>query len=558
MKKNYPLYQKFPVYETFERMIDGLSERYGSRTAVSYRRHPHDPEAVNVSFRALSYDVHALADSAVRAGMSGAHVALVGGISYEWLLSYLALQIAGATVVPLDREWLAEDLSATARFADCRFLLCDADIADKGKLIAEENGIPLIPMRDQDGAGVAAMVREGDPYRKYTGPVDTRAPSAIVFTSGTTGKGKGVMLCQDGILSDIYQALKILEAGERTIVTLPPHHTYGSNIGMLALLYAGANLYLSSGIKHILREMKEFKPDFMILVPLYVETFHRKIVTALREKRMEGVVGAMRRVSNGLRRMSLDLRRQFFRGVLSAFGGELRLIACGGAPLREEQIKFFEDLGITLLNGYGITECSPLISCNRNEFVCRGSVGVPLPSLEVKIEEPDENGEGEICVKGPSVMLGYYKQPEETAAAIDEDRFFHTGDIGKLSEDGVLYITGRIKNLIILSNGKNIYPEEIEGALSAIEGVTEVVVYEGQSERGSEHNQVVAEIFPDRELLEGRGVTDLDAYFHGKIEAYNKSCVKYKQIGLVRLREEEFPKNTLRKILRFKLDTGIE
>ncbi len=558
MNKNYPLYNDHPCYRSFEQFLDGVAERFATSPAFTYRDNPHGEETTVVSYRQFARDVRALASEAMRLGMSGKHCALIGGLSYEWICAYAAIQMIGAVIVPLDREWTAEDLADTVNVAECDFLFYDHDLADKAALIGERRPLVAFPIKHPEGEGVLALIRAGDPFWRYPGNLDTRAMSSLVFTSGTTGKGKGVMLCQDGIFSDLYNGFKILRAGERTIVTLPPHHTYGSNIGVFALLYAGTSLYLSNGLKYIVKEMKEFKPDFMVLVPLYLETFYRRIMKTLQDGKKDKLIEGLRKISNGLRHMRLDLRRQFFKPVLSAFGGELRFIISGGAPLRPELIKAFDDFGILIINGYGITECSPLIGANRNEFTRLGSVGVPLPSMDVKIEEPNENGEGEICVRGENVMLGYYKAPEETARVIDADRYFHTGDIGRFDEDGVLYITGRLKNLIILSNGKNVYPEEIETDLSAFPGVADVVVYEGVSRRGAGYNQVVAEIYPDPDFLEKNGIEDPKEHFAAAVNDYNKTAVPYKRIGCIKIRREEFPKNTLRKITRFKLDMSID
>ncbi len=558
MNQNYPFYNNYTFYGSFEKYVDGISERYGNKIAITYRENPRDKEPVKVSYRTLACDVHALANEAYKRGMAGKHCALVGRLSYEWICSYIAIQMIGAVVVPLDKDWTAEELSSTIGFAECAYLICDSELSAKSDVICAENELSLIKMNDPEDHGVFEMMRSGDPYWKYPGMLDTRAMSALVFTSGTTGKGKGVMLCQDGILSDVYNGLKILKAGQRSIVSLPPHHTYGSNIGIIAPLYAGTNLYLSSGLKYIVQEMKEFAPDYMILVPLYVETFHRRILSALKDSGKEKLVESMKSISNALRYLRIDLRRKLFKQILDSFGGELQFIVCGGAPLRAELVRDFDALGITLINGYGITECSPIISANRNDYNCPGSIGVPIPSMDIKIDQPNEDGEGEICARGANVMLGYYKQSEETAKVIDSEHYFHTGDIGRIDENGVLYITGRIKNLIILSNGKNVYPEEIETDISAIAGVSDVVVYEGVSRRGNDHNKVVAEIFPDYDYLKKNGIEDANDYFKVKISEYNRSAVKYKQVGYIKVRKEDFPKNTLRKITRFKLDMSIE
>ncbi len=560
MSHNYKLYDYVPHYSTFEAFVDGNAARFGDKTAIVYRRNPRDKESSKISFRTLADHIHALANAYVKMGMPGAHCALVGGLSYEWVCSYIALQMIGAVVVPLDREWTGEDLAATIQTAECRFLICDSDLKQKQETILAVNpALPVLAMRDPNESGVMALILGGDPTAREAHPaVDPRAMSTLVFTSGTTGKGKGVMLCQGGILNDCYNGLKLIRAGERTIVSLPPHHTYGSNIGIIALMYAGTELYLSSGLKYILQEMKEVRPDYMVLVPLYVETFHRRVTTAIAESGKAKLVGFMKGLARGLRCVGIDIRRRVFKQVLAAFGGELRFIVSGGAPLRPELVRDFEALGIQILNGYGITECSPLIAVNRNKFNTVGTVGIPIPSMDVKIDQPNEAGEGEICARGDNVMLGYYKDPEETAKVMDADGFFHTGDIGCVDKKGTLRITGRIKNLIILSNGKNVYPEEIETVISGIPGVIDVVVYEGISRRGVDQNRIVAEIYPDTDYFKKNGVEDLDAYFHEALESYNRTAVAYKKIGVIKVRNEEFPKNTLRKIMRFKLDMSID
>jgi long-chain acyl-CoA synthetase len=266
----------------------------------------------------------------------------------------------------------------------------------------------------------------------------------------------------------------------------------------------------------------------------------------------------MMKVSNGLRKIGIDKRRTFFKEILEAFGGELTFVISGGAPISQELMDDFDAWGVTILNGYGITECAPLISVNRNKYQVKGSVGLVLPCDEIKIANPNDNGEGEIRVKGPNVMLGYYKEPEATTEAFDSEGYFRTGDFGRLSDEGALYITGRLKNLIILSNGKNVYPEEIEQVFSNIPGVQDAVVYEGKSRRGAEFNTIVLEVFPDAEYCTANGIGDVHAYLQKFMDDYNRTAVPYKKVGLLKVRKEDFPKNTLRKIQRFKMDRTID
>ena len=306
-----------------------------------------------------------------------------------------------------------------------------------------------------------------------------------------------------------------------------------------------------------MKELKEQQPEHLVLVPLYMENFYRKILANAKDTGKYDTLFRMIKISNFLRKIGIDLRRKLFKSVLAAFGGKVKMIISGGAPVNPEILYFFESIGVQSLNGYGITECAPIIAVNRSRRSIPGSVGPILDIDEVRIDEPNEDGEGEILVKGPNVMLGYYKDESATADAFTEEGFFKTGDYGKLEGD-VIFITGRKKNLIILSNGKNVYPEEIENELSATPGILEIIVYEGKSKRGMEHNAIVAEIYPDKEFLVKNNIQDAQAYFKPFISKYNKDAVAYKKITVIKIRDEEFPKNTLRKILRFKLDMTIE
>jgi long-chain acyl-CoA synthetase len=359
------------------------------------------------------------------------------------------------------------------------------------------------------------------------------------------------------ILSNIANGLKLIEVSEKSIALLPLHHTFGSTINVLGHLCKGAELYLSMGTRYVLKELKAEKPTHLVLVPLYLETFYRKIWASIRAEGKEKLILRMIKLSNFLLKLGIDLRRKIFRSVREAFGGEVKMIISGGAPINAEIISFFEAMGISTLNGYGITECAPIIAVNRSKRSVAGSVGPVLSIDTIKIDEPNADDEGEILVKGPNVMLGYYKNEEATKLAITEDGYFRTGDYGKLEGD-VLFITGRKKNLIILSNGKNVYPEEIENELIATPGVLDIIVYEGQSVRGYEYNAIVAEIYPDMEYVAKNRITDIRAHLKKYVDEYNKSCVSYKKIGVLKVRDTEFPKNTLRKIMRFKLDMSID
>lgn len=557
--KNEQLHERLS-FQNIREMIEWAADTYGERPAFSFAK---GKATERVSYITLRDDVRALTSELLARGVTGRHVILVGKLSYDWALLYYSVLSAGGVLVPLDRDWHAEELGETAKRADGAFLFLDEDIAEKRDAIirtakiAEESvligGEGLLPLLTSGRRRYAE-----DPALYHRATIDERAMSLLVFTSGTTGKGKGVMLTQRGVLDDITAVTPYVAFREKTIGVLPPHHTYGSSVMLVGHVIIGAEVYISAGLRYVVKEMKAEKPGHMILVPLYLETFYRRILASLREKKKEALVFRMIKVSNALRKVGIDLRHKLFAEIRAAFGGELSMIVSGGAPINGEILAFFDAIGISTLNGYGITECSPIIAVNRSRRVVPGSVGTVLDINDVRIDGANEDGEGEILVKGSNVMLGYYKDEAATTEAIGEDGYFRTGDYGKLTEDGILSITGRKKNLIILSNGKNVYPEEIESELIAVPGVQDVVVYEGKSRRGMEHNAIVAEIFPDAEYMERNGITDVRAYLMGFVEAYNRTAVPYKKIAVLRIRKEDFPKNTLRKIMRFKMDMTID
>ncbi len=556
-------------FKSIRHIVEYAAKTYGNSTAFSYRLKPNDKEKVTVSYIEFRDDVRALATEMLSRKMEGKHIVAIGKMSYDFVVTYYATLLIGAVLVPLDRDWNSTELANTAKNADIDYLFCDEDLSDKSEGIQRICDLesPTVYFGATGEQGLSAMIAEG--RRKYLEDrrpyfavdFDNRKLSLLVYTSGTTGKGKGVMLCTDSIIRNMSDVVPYIDFEKKTVSVLPPHHTYGSTVMLIGHVMIGTEVYLSSGIRYVQKELVMERPGHLVLVPLYLETFYRKIQANLKNQGKDAMVSNMIKLAKVTRTASfglVDLREKLFAQIRNAFGGRIKTIVTGGAPINQEIVSFFEGLGISILNGYGITECSPLISVNRSRNVVKGSVGTVLDMDEVKISEPNEDGEGEICVKGPNVMLGYYKDEEATRSAIDDEGFFRTGDYGKLTKDRILYITGRKKNLIILSNGKNVYPEEIENELISVPGVQDIIVYEGQSRRGMQYNAIVAEIFPDNDYISKNEISDVKAYLQPYIEKYNRTAVPYKKINVVKIRTEDFPKNTLRKIMRFKLDMSID
>ncbi len=569
--KNYPLYDT-TKFSDFREMVENVADRCPDRTAFRFKTDPKQKEACTMSYAECRDYVRALATELHAMKLENKRIALLGGASVDWFLSYTAIMCVGAVTVPIDRELPEADIASIINTAGCEYVFFASELAEKVKAVCTQTPTvtTLVSMcGDVEGTVSLASLRTAGSEKLEAGDrsyfdyaIDNNKLASIVFTSGTTGKGKGVMLSLMNICSDMEQGMYNFQITERTLFALPPHHTFGSTVNFVGHFAQGCEIYISSGLRYIMEEISSFKPTHLILVPLFVETFYKRIMATAEKSGQLKKLQTGIKLSNSLRKVGIDMRSKLFgESVLSKFGGELQMIICGGAALNQSIIDFFESIGVVILNGYGITECAPLISCNRNECRKNGSVGMPIIGGEIKIDAPNENGEGEICYRGPNVMLGYFENEEATREAIDEEGYFHTGDIGYvkvIDGDQWLYITGRIKNLIILANGKNVYPEELECDIQGVWGVNEVVVYQGVHKNDPSKEVIVAEIYPDYEGFKAKGIEDLRGYFEAAIKSINEKNAPYKAIGRVKLRLEEFPKNTSRKITRFKIDRTID
>ncbi len=569
-KKNYPLYET-TAFQDIRIMTENAANRFPDRYAITYKKKPTSDELLHYTYEEGRQYIRAIGTEFIAMGLRDKKVAIVGEASPEWVFTYFALMSIGSVTVPIDKDLPTEDIASILNTSESYAIVYSSHISAKASelrglvptlaefvLMGDGHDDFAVNLENVRLAGVKKY--EGGDSSYYDYEIDPKRLASIVFTSGTTGKGKGVMLTTENICSDMQQGMYNFNITERTMCVLPPHHTFGSTVNFVGHYAQGCEIYISSGLRYIMNELKEFKPTHLVLVPLFVETFYKRIMSTAEKTGKLDTLKKGIKISNLLRKLGIDIRKILFgKSVLSNFGGELEMIICGGAALNQDIIDFFENIGITILNGYGITECAPLISCNRNEYRKTGSVGLPIIGGHVKILEPNENGEGEIAYKGPNVMMGYYKNDEATKEVFTEDGYFRTGDYGKVLTEGNdqwIYITGRKKNLIIFSNGKNVYPEEIETDIQGVYGVNEVVVYPGDSKSGKE--VIVAEIYPDYDSLKLHNIENVQKYFDDAIAKINDKNVSYKKVGKVKIREEEFPKNTSRKIQRFKIDMTID
>ena len=557
MSKLTKLYdvQKF---STMRQMLELADSRAGEKNAFMYF---DKKEVKSVTYHEFVSTTEYLGTALADMGFSASHIANIGENSYKWVVVYLTALKSAGVYVPIDKELPLEDMIHVVNDSESEIIF----YSKKFEKIFMENlsKFPNIKYfiglsRDEDEGEFLAydlLVKKGKELydsgnREYTKlKSDENALKMLVYTSGTTGNSKGVMLTEHNLVNSVYYGLQVSTVYERCLSVLPYHHTYEAVCGILVALHHHSTICINDRLTHVLKNLQYFKPDYMYLVPAFAELFYKKIQASLKEQKKDKLIKVMFSVSNALLKVGIDIRRKLFKQIIDNFGGNLVKIVCGGAAIRPEVGEFFDSIGIYLINGYGITECSPLVSANREECNNCSTVGIPLPCIELKFDDIDSDGIGEICVKGDVVMKGYYKQPELTKEVLSDDGWFKTGDYGKLSKEGFLVITGRKKNLIVLKNGKNIYPEEIEAYIQAIPYVKEVVVYSVTDENNLESG-LCAEIFPDYESPELKDSENIAETVKKDVQSVTSELPVYKKISKIKLREKEFVKNSSNKIKR--------
>jgi long-chain acyl-CoA synthetase len=554
--KPYPLYERELLYD----LKSVVHRSAGIDTSGKAFRYTENGNELSVTYQQFKEDVDALGTALYLLGLRGNnHIAILGENSYRWIVTAFAAMNGSNVMVPIDRDLPPDTIKNLLSKADCTALVYSDDYQDIIEEIKDSLTNTIIINMKQAYSGILsfcdlmAMGKEhilsGD-TTFITNEIDNTALAAIFFTSGTTGANKGVMLTHKSITMNAIDALRTVELGNQNILLLPLHHSFGFTAGVVAMLYLQSCICINHSLKHVSDDLKKYKPTHLILVPLFVEALYKKVWDTAKKEGKAGLLRFMLNVSNGLLALGIDLRRKLFSSVLGAFGGNLSMIICGGAFLDEKYVKDFRSMGVFISNGYGITECSPIVCGNRNHHFRDGSIGLLFPSCEMKIDAPKSQEEGEMLVRGNYVMLGYYKDEQATASVL-KDGWFRTGDIGRIDRDGFIYITGRIKNIIVLSNGENVDPEELEAQLQKIQYVQEVVVREDSTKKGG-NTVIIAEIFPDYEAAKTRGIENLQKHFDNSISIFNKTLPAFKQIRRVEIRNTEFPKTTTKKIKRSK------
>ena len=556
-------------YETdYIHTLRDLLERSEKKYSLDFAYKELDPERNlhSYTFVQLREDVDALGTSLLERGLLGKHFAIVSESSYSYVVSYMAVSMGLGVIVPLDKELSKEELLKLICKSDAEVLLYSELLSDdveelKGSCPEVRTFINISMYGTKMGSiSILDLLQEGRSLinsgdRRYkTLPIDRNKMAAILFTSGTTGVNKGVMLSHKNILTVIHSAFSMFRFSKVSFSVLPINHTYEFNLHVLGCLYGGITLCFNDSIKHVKDNLMIFQPGMTLMVPMIVESLYKNIWKEAEKNNLTKHLQYGIWFSNLIRKVGIDQRKLFFKPIMESLGGNLQTIVCGGAPLRPDIVKGFEDIGISVYNGYGITECAPLIATNCTMKNIAGSVGFVIPDNLVRIADTDEDGIGEIQVQGDNVMMGYYKDPVSTRKTFTADGWFKTGDLGYLDRKGALYITGREKNLIILANGKNVHPEELEEyILDHLAYVKEVVVYAPLSPEGNEV-MIMAEAYVEDQFLIEKGVDEAKKILKEDISKLNHKLSVYKRIHDVELRECEFEKTTTKKIKRYCIE----
>lgn len=519
--KEYPYYDT-PNVNNLQEFTFYCANSYKEKTLFNYLV---KKDEIRKSYQTFFEDVAALCCYFIKCGYNRTHIALLGENSYEWLVSFFAIVNSDNVAVPLDKESGKADISKIINKSDTSVLIHSDDYTEEA---AANVNITLINMRD-----LAEIISDHktdkckDLSVYETINVDNEAMCALFYTSGTTSGPKGVVLSHKNIVCDTIATSKSVRVGDPSLLTLPLHHTYGFVASVTIPMLIGSSIFINSSTRHLMRDINHAKPEYIAVVPLIAEVMYKKIWESAQSSGKDKLLKKLITISDVLCKVGIDLRRKLFSNVIDGLGGDLKILVIGGAAVDPAIVKCFNSFGIKALVGYGITECSPVVSTVRNEHYSPESVGTVHPGVTVRIVD------GEIQVKGDTVFTGYYNNPEATADAFDGE-WFKTGDIGEI-KNGFLYITGRIKNLIILSNGENISPEELEQYLkSNIPEISEIVVY-------ADKEGLSAEIFTEDNNKEE---------IKGRVFELNKKQPVYKQIKQVYFRNTEFEKTTTKKIKR--------
>lgn len=529
-------------------------------------KHQENKKAIyeNVTYKRLLEDINKFGTALYNMNLKGKRVAIIGKNRYEWVITHLSNMLGGMVSIPLDKDLQYEELenSLIRSKADC--IVFDEKLKDKISEIKENGKTELTQYicmsKSEDYICVEDLIKTGKDLIEQgnndyiNAKINDNEMNILLFTSGTTSKSKAVMLSQRNIASNIYamQCVEDIRSTDTNIAFLPFHHIFGSTC-MIMMLACGVKTVFPDGLRYIKQNLNEYKVTLFVGVPVLIEAIYKTIMKEIEKQGKTKIINIAMTISNLLLKLHIDIRRKLFKQVIDALGGELRFVISGGAPADPKISKGFNDLGIKTVQGYGLSETSPVIAAENDKIMKNGTVGVPMVNDIIEVVNQDEKGIGEIRVKGPNVMLGYYEMPELTNEVL-KDGWFYTGDLGYLDKDGCLHITGRNKNMIVLKNGKKVFPEELEILVNRLELVEESMVFGMPDKNDKDDVKVSVKIVYNSEIAKekynSKTKDELYQILWGEIKNLNKSFPRYKHIQKLILTDEELIKTTTKKVKR--------
>lgn len=561
--------QKNKIYneihvDNFREFLDHTTQKFSERIAFSYKKDStaKNPEYVNVTFKKHHEDVKSFSTKLLSMGLQKKRIAIISHNQYQWPVSYMAINTGDMISVPLDYllpENEIEDLlirsEAEAVIFDGKFLEIFKNIKGKNNtnlkyyinMNSEENDNDILSFWKLLNDGYELRQNGDKTYDNIT--IDSDKMSILLFTSGTTAISKAVMLSQRNICSNVSAMTTLIkyEPGDKVLSFLPLHHTFECTATYLFCFFIGFNICYCDGLKHIAKNLVEYQISGMVCVPAVLDVMYRQIWKTIKQKKLVIPVKIMMAISNFLLFFHIDIRRKLFKSILEPLGGKLRTIIYGSASADIKIIKFFNTIGVRMIQGYGLTETSPVIACESDKYQKPGSAGRPLFCEDVQIINKDENNIGEITVKGPNIMLGYYQNEEKTKEVL-KDGYFHTGDLGYIDKDGYLFVTGRIKDMIVLKNGKKIFPQELEILLNNSPYILESFVYLSPTESDKLCTKLVYNV--DNENLNGKSEKEIYEILKAEVKNVNAKTPTYKNIRGITITTEPLSKTTTQKIKR--------
>lgn len=552
-------------FNNIKEIIYNSVEQYSKNIAFVIKHTENKKvEYENITYKQLLEDINKLGTAVYSLGFKGKRIAVIGRNSYEWAIAHLSNLLGGNVSVPLDKDLQYDELESSLIRSKADMIFFDKKYEEKISQIKEKNNTNLkeyVCFEEAEGfKNISELLKIGNEKINsgktdfINAKIDENKMAILLFTSGTTSKSKAVMLSQKNIASNVYamQCVEAIYSTDTNIAFLPFHHIFGSTCMVVMLAY-GVRTVFPDGLRYIKKNLNEYGVSVFVGVPVLVEAIYKTIMKEVKKQGKTKLVNIATKISNFLLKLHIDLRRILFKSIINELGGKLRFVISGGAPADSKIAKGFNDLGIEVVQGYGLTETSPVIAAENKKCMKAGTVGIPMLNVKLEIENPDENGIGEIRVKGPNVMLGYYENEEATKEVL-KDGWFYTGDLGYLDKNGCLAITGRSKNLIVLKNGKKVFPEELETLVNRLELVEECMVYGMPDEKDKNDVKLSIKIVYNKEIVKekysDKTKEELYKIIWNEIKEINKTLPRYKYIKGMILTDEELIKTTTKKVKR--------